>query len=286
MAPPSVVKPPRNYHRLEADRLIETIQLLRQRIEERFPGSGLSQVCQQLLVIAKQAQERSEWISRPIRWLRVTVALLIAVIVLGLGGTIYSFLPQPSQDASRQVDSIFEVVQGLEAGLNEIVMVGVGIFFLLTFETRVKRRRALAALHELRAISHIIDMHQLTKDPERLFRDWVGTEHSPKATMGPFELRRYLDYCSEMLSLTGKIAALYVQGFDDDVALAAVNEVESLGNGLSRKIWQKIMILHSESNDALQAPQPLVPLPFPRSVLPVAPASAASESPSGEKESV
>jgi hypothetical protein len=63
--------------------------------------------------------------------------------------------------------------------------------------------------------------------------------------MSRFELSRYLDYCSEMLSITGKIAALYIQDFDDDGALAAVNEVESLTTGLSRKIWQKLMILYA-----------------------------------------
>ena len=46
-----------------------------------------------------------------------------------------------------------------------------------------------------------------------------------------------------MLSILGKVAAPYVQNFDDEVALAAVNEIEALMTGLSRKIWQKIMIL-------------------------------------------
>jgi hypothetical protein len=36
---------------------------------------------------------------------------------------------------------------------------------------------------------------------------------------------------------------VYVQNFDDSVTLAAVNEIENLTAGLSRKIWQKIMIL-------------------------------------------
>ena len=61
-----------------------------------------------------------------------------------------------------------------------------------------------------------------------------------------YELGRYLDYCSEMLSLTGKVAVLYVQDFDDDVALAGVTEVENLTNGLSRKIWQKLMVLNAD----------------------------------------
>ncbi len=62
--------------------------------------------------------------------------------------------------------------------------------------------------------------------------------------MSQAELGRYLDYCSEMLALTGKLAALYVRNFNDVVALAAVTEVETLTTGLSRKIWQKMMIVH------------------------------------------
>ena len=67
--------------------------------------------------------------------------------------------------------------------------------------------------------------------------------------MTRFELRRYFDYCSEMLSLTGKIAAVYVQEFNDMVVLASVNEVETLCTGLSRKIWQKLSILHEEDDE-------------------------------------
>ena len=109
----------------------------------------------------------------------------------------------------------------------------------------MKRGRALKAIHELRSIAHIIDMHQLTKDPERLLHRGKDTQSSPKRTMTQFELSRYLDYCAEMLSMTSKVAALYVQGFEDDVAVAAVNDIENLTNGMSRKIWQKLMILHT-----------------------------------------
>ena len=48
--------------------------------------------------------------------------------------------------------------------------------------------------------------------------------------------------------LTSKIAALYVQYFDDRIALQAVNEIENLTTGLSRKIWQKVMILDTLSS--------------------------------------
>jgi len=70
------------------------------------------------------------------------------------------------------------------------------------------------------------------------------TAHPSEADhLTPFLLGRYLDYCSEMLSLIGKVAALYAQNTQDAVVLAAVDEIETLTTGLSRKIWQKIMIL-------------------------------------------
>ena len=42
---------------------------------------------------------------------------------------------------------------------------------------------------------------------------------------------------------SSKTAAIYVQEFPDTIALDAVNEITSLTNGLSRNIWQKIMLL-------------------------------------------
>ena len=101
---------------------------------------------------------------------------------------------------------------------------------------------SLKALHELRSMAHIIDMHQLTKDPERITGPRAEGETTAKRPLSPADLIRYLDYCSDLLALLSKIAALYVQNFEDPVTLSAVNEVENLTNGLSRKIWQKIMI--------------------------------------------
>ncbi len=167
------------------------------------------------------------------------MALLSALIVAGLLATLHS-LRAPTQSFQ-----LVEFVQLLESGINDVVLVGAAIFFLVTLENRIKRHRALAAIHEMRAIAHVIDMHQLTKDPEWVLGRGQETGVLPARTMSAFELSRYLDYCSEMLSLTGKVAVLYIQHFDDDVALAGVNEVENLTNGLSRKIWQKLMVLHA-----------------------------------------
>lgn len=229
---------------LDGERIAQTIDLLCQRIEHRFPASDLLRLARELKRIAAQTKQRAAWIGRPILGLRIGVGALILLILAGLAVTLLT-LKTP-----RETPEVFQFVQALEAGINDLVLVGAAIFFLLTIETRIKRRRALQAIHELRALAHIIDMHQLTKDPEWLLGRGQETGVLPSRTMSRFELSRYLDYCSEMLALTAKVAALYIQSFEDDVALAAVNEVESLTSGLARKIWQKLMIVYAIENKA------------------------------------
>lgn len=226
------------YRSLDPEKTILTIKTLEKRINERFPDAGLTKVCNELYMLANANMERADWIARPNYILRAFVAMVIFVIVLALAYSIsYMDITTKSMDAGY-------IVQIAEAALNDLVLISAAIFFLITVENRVKRSRTLEALHELRTIAHVIDMHQLTKDPGRLLRNVILTDSSPRDTMSAYELMRYLDYCSEMLSLTGKLAALYAQNFRDAVVLSAVNELENLTTGLSRKIWQKIMILH------------------------------------------
>ncbi|MCZ6666123.1 MAG: hypothetical protein O7B81_12515, partial [Gammaproteobacteria bacterium] len=59
------------------------------------------------------------------------------------------------------------------------------------------------------------------------------TKSSPTRHLTLRELIRYLDYCSELLSLTSKIAALYVQRFSDEVVMNSVSDVEQLCAGLA-----------------------------------------------------
>ena len=227
------------YRSLDSEKIIGTIEQLCRRIDERFPDSGLSRVCRELLSVARESQKRSAWIAKPHKSLRLTIGVLVAIIVAALVFVVAnSTLPRNGFD-------LVVLVQVSEAGINVSILLSAAILFLVTAEARIKRARALKAIHELRALAHVIDMHQLTKDPERLLAGGIETPSSPKQNLSASQLIRYLDYCSEMLSLIGKLAALYVQKFDDPVALGAVNEVEELTTGLSRKIWQKIMILNT-----------------------------------------
>jgi hypothetical protein len=132
-------------------------------------------------------------------------------------------------------------MQGFDACISSLFFLGASTLFLFNGETRIKRKRAIAAIHELRAMAHIVDMHQLIKDPTSLTS--LTTKSSPKRELTSKDMGRYLDYCSELLSLIGKISALYAQSIADPVVLNAVDDVEDLTTELSQKIWQKINML-------------------------------------------
>ena len=226
------------YSELKIDRIEETIAALQNRISERFPASGLNRISAELLRLATQSEPVLDRLRRPIWLLRIGAALGIAGIL-----AITGVLGLLALRVSMRVKSIVDLLQASDAAVNDIILLSLAIFFFVSLETRVKRRTALKALQSLRSIVHIVDMHQLSKDPEHLLVPSMPTKSSPRRTFTRFELARYLDYCSELLSLTSKLAALYVQYLNDPVVLDAVNDIETLAASLSNKIWQKIMIL-------------------------------------------
>jgi hypothetical protein len=233
------------YRQVDAGSVLETVGRLRDRVRERFPDSGLAKVAAELHEVTRTSASRAEWSMRPLLPVRFAIGALLLLIVVGLVMTVLSL----AGSARVHEASPFELVQTIEAGVNDLVFVAVAIFFLASLESRIKRSRLLTAIHELRALAHVIDMHQLTKSPDRTKLSGPDTASSPERILTPFELSRYLDYCSEMLSLLGKIAALYAQCTTDSGALTAVDQIEDLTSGLSRKIWQKLMILHRVSEE-------------------------------------
>jgi hypothetical protein len=240
------------YRELDARRVTETARQLNQRITERFAGSGLSHVSADLCALAQESEDHFDRLRRPHWPIRVVVG---ATVVLLLAVAVAAVLSIRVQAAAS---SLSDLVQGLEAAINDVIFLGLAIFFLLTVESRLKRQIALRGLSELRSIAHIIDMHQLTKDPDHIIEPGTQTPASPRRTMSRLELARYLDYCSELLAITSKLAALYLQSFSESVVLDSVNGIQALTVGLSGKIWQKIMILdqiaasHDRSNDQLR----------------------------------
>ena len=225
------------YRTLDVEAILETVRRLERRISERFPSSSLLSVCHELVKLAQDVQERAKAIAAPNVALRASVYILISAGVVGL--LIIAF------SVKFQIGSaeLLSVLQAVEAAANIVVLLGAALFFLISLETRLKRNRSLRDLNVFRSIAHVIDMHQLTKDPSTVLAGDHATASSPERTMTPFELTRYLDYCSEMLSLTSKLAAVYAQNLPDPVVIDAVYDIESLTTNLSQKIWQKITIV-------------------------------------------
>jgi hypothetical protein len=228
-----------HYRALDPRRIIATAEAIELRIASRFPEAGLRKVAAELVSLARDLSQEAEALHVPIWWLRVLVGAVLAAgaLVFIFVGTVLPI------DRFSSGEDLFESVQGIEASMNTIILAGIGLLTLVRLEERIKRKRAFRALHTLRSMIHVIDMHQLTKDPAVLSTHFRTSALSPQRITDAFELERYLDYCSEMLSITGKVAALFAQAVDDEVVIDAVNSVEELGSTLSRKIWQKIMMI-------------------------------------------
>lgn len=232
------------YRALDASAIIATCARLSARVDERFNGSGLSKVARELLDVARDTTEDIEHIRRPRWWIRAGVALVLLTMAV-----VAIVLTHTAKTPSSQLEW-FALLQIIESAINDVIFLGIAVFFLSSLETRIKRRAALRALHQLRSLAHVIDMHQLTKDPEQLLSPEMSTASSPQRGLSRFELSRYLDYCTEMLAIISKLAALYVQDLDDPQVLGAVNDIQELTTGLSSNIWQKIVLIDSLSSRA------------------------------------
>src|ERR1019366_7489522 len=67
--------------RLEAEKIIETVKVLHERIEERFPGSGLGKVVAELQEVAEETVARTRWIQKPHLLLRCVAGVLSLGII-------------------------------------------------------------------------------------------------------------------------------------------------------------------------------------------------------------
>ena len=225
------------FRTLDPDMILATAGRLEARITERFPERGLRQVAAEITELCRNVRAEVATLAPPIWWLRA----LLALVVLA-GGAVFLWVGSivPLNQVSRDA---FASVEGVEAAINTALLATLGLMALVRLEARVKRQRVARGLHQLRSIIHVIDMYQLTKDPAGLAPDLPPGGPSPRREMDDGEMSRYLDYCTELLAITGKLAALYSQAVPDEGVASAVNDIELLGASLSRKIWQKITLI-------------------------------------------
>jgi hypothetical protein len=226
--------------KLDIDKTVDTIFHLKLRINDRFPESGLLKICEDLYEIGKRTRENIQFVNKPNWLLRITFILLISIFAPTLVFTFATFFKKNT----IQNKSFYLSPEELESIIQILIFIGGSIYSLYKIEDNIKRKKALKHLYELKSIAHVIDMHQLIKEPISLNTN--KTKNSPKRELSNFQLLRYLDYCCELLSLTSKISTLYSNELQDEVVLNTINEIEELTLGLTQKNWQKITLINEE----------------------------------------
>lgn len=222
---------------LDTRQVRATVARLERRIEARFPGRGIVRLAVRLGELVEDVERSASGISVDLRRARLGSRVVAGVVLVA---SLVAFVLAMRESVDDEEVSWLPLI---ESGINDLVFAALALWFLYSLPERMQRGRSLALLHRLRSLAHVIDMHQLTKDPERFRPDFVPTAHSVVTDLDERQMESYLDYCSEMLSLVGKAAALVAEESRDDVVLDAVAGIEELTTGLSRKIWQKISLL-------------------------------------------
>jgi hypothetical protein len=225
---------------LVADHVGATVAQLERRIEARFGERGLTRACRDLahlvVLVHREADVSRSRLMRTSLVARVVGGVIIVATLFALGVSLRSAVMNGLAKPSDWVPLVESVV-------NDLVFAGIAVVFLWAFPERLERRSLLRLLYRLRSLAHVIDMHQLSKDPEQVSPTYQRTPQSVVHGLDADQLHHYLNYCSEMLSLTAKTSALCAAHSTDTVVLETIAYIETLTTELSNKIWQKISLL-------------------------------------------
>src|SRR6185503_7364438 len=106
------MNPSLRYRQLDRGHITSTIERLRNRINERFPDSGLGRVAQELILIAQETSSLSEYFAKPnwaIRAATVVGLFLMLATVIFVATTVRLDL---------NVSGIADFFQGAEAAVS------------------------------------------------------------------------------------------------------------------------------------------------------------------------
>ena len=153
---------------LDADAVREIVVELEARIAARFPERGLRQVAADLAVLIDAVETGANSTQGRVRMARIASRVVMVLILAGTLVALGLGFKDAIVDPNGEITNSLDVLPLIETTINDVVFAGIAVFFLYSFPERVQRGRLLNLLHQLRSTAHIIDMHQLTKDPEQL----------------------------------------------------------------------------------------------------------------------
>ncbi len=137
--------------------------------------------------------------------------------------------------------TLTELFEATDAGFNLLVLLAGALWFFITLEGRLKRKKALESIEELREFIHVIDLTQLYYTPEL---------YNPDASNSPTQRGldyTYLLFCTQMFGVISNLAALYSRGAAGDSILRAASDVKMLETALSTKLLSKVEIVRPSS---------------------------------------
>src|SRR5215469_4385097 len=137
-------------HVLKAELIVKTIARLNARIAERFPRSGLSRVCRELLTTAETTAQRVEELAQPYYGLRILAGV---AVVIGIVAQVWLARLIDWRGVLARADAV-AIAQGLDSVVNLLILAFAAIWFVLTLEQRLKRRRVYRQLYEFRSFAH------------------------------------------------------------------------------------------------------------------------------------
>jgi len=186
------------YRRLDGARIVETLERLRQRIAERFPGSGLERVSGDLLGAASESMARLRDLRRPNVPLRIATWALIAIIVfVAAEALLHLRLEDAEAGLLPHVEHLIDGVVGLaDVGVRLLLEIAQLFHPLLHLRlVRLLRQCQPAQILQdpvailLRLAAHVLERLELNQelrelivaDLQRVLRleQRVGVEHAP-----------------------------------------------------------------------------------------------------------
>jgi hypothetical protein len=220
--------PPYQRHRLDPAKIVETAENLARNVGESFSGTALAGLAVELAALAHRTDELARHARKPIYAIRVCSALAALATILGL-----CYLASHIH-ARWEFGTIGELFDATDAGFNLLVLLAGAVWFMITLETRIKRKKALECLEELRDFIHVIDVTQLYYTPDIYRSDPSSFQSSVNLDY------TYLLFCTQMLGLISNLAPLYARGAAGDSIMRAVSDVELLANDITVKLLTKV----------------------------------------------
>jgi hypothetical protein len=152
---------------LAAEHVGATVAQLERRILARFGERGLTKAARDLgqlvVLVQSEADESRDRLRRTTLITRATGVVVVIGAVAALGISLRSVVTEGLPNTAEWVPLVESIV-------NDLVFAAIAVVFLWFIPERLERRTLLRLLHRLRSLTHVIDMHQLSKDPNRSAR--------------------------------------------------------------------------------------------------------------------